>query len=441
LDVDDYHQIETKIKGNDFVGEAYCKLGEVIGAKGASKIIELKNEKHSGRHNGSITVKVAEVGNTSLSVAIRLSANHLDKKDFLGKSDPFVVISRGDASGGFTAVHKTEVIKNTLDPTWNEFQIPFGRLAGNNPNTTLSFECWDWDSDGSNDLIGSFKTTYAQLLTTKTFDLINESKKSKTKKYINSGVLNILSIREIRIPSFLDYVTSGTEVSLIVGVDYTASNGDPRTPTSLHFFNPNGPNEYMQAIRVVGDVVAPYDYDGLIPAYGFGAKFNGEVNHCFHITANENPNCVGVTGVLYAYQSSFSWLQLYGPTNFAPIIRNITAMAKQGSPLGSKYQILLMITDGEITDMSETIQAIKQAASAPLSIIIVGVGNADFTSMNQLDDDDGKLFPRDLVQFVPFRNYKTRPIADLAKDTLAEVPKQLVQFMTANNVLPRGFQK
>lgn len=44
----------------------------------------------------------------------------------------------------------------------------------------------------------------------------------------------------------------------------------------------------------------------------------------------------------------------------------------------------------------------------PLSIIIVGVGNADFTNMNILDGDNG-LFDskgrkanRDFVQFVPF---------------------------------------
>lgn len=84
----------------------------------------------------------------------------------------------------------------------------------------------------------------------------------------------------------------------------------------------------------------------------------------------------------------------------------------------------MLVVTNEI-DMNNTIQAIKEASRYPVSIIIVGVGNADFTSMNQLDDDNGVLFARDIVQFVPFRNYKTRPIEELAKDTLAEVPKQV----------------
>ena len=42
------------------------------------------------------------------------------------------------------------------------------------------------------------------------------------------------------------------------------------------------------------------------------------------------------------------------------------------------YFVLLMITDGIITDMEATKNAIVRASSLPLSIIIVGVGDADF---------------------------------------------------------------
>jgi hypothetical protein len=60
--------------------------------------------------------------------------------------------------------------------------------------------------------------------------------------------------------------------------------------------------------------------------------------------------------------------------------------------------------------MDKTIDLLIQASMMPLSIIIVGVGNADFGNMNKLDGDNG-LFgsngvkaPRDIVQFVPFRD-------------------------------------
>ncbi len=47
--------------------------------------------------------------------------------------------------------------------------------------------------------------------------------------------------------------------------------------------------------------------------------------------------------------------------------------------------------DGVITDMDTTIRAIVKASNLPLSIIIVGVGDADFTNMKILDADDEPL--------------------------------------------------
>merc|ERR1719334_204539 len=79
---------------------------------------------------------------------------------------------------------------------------------------------------------------------------------------------------------------------------------------------------------------------------------------------------------------------------------------------GSQYFILLILTDGVISDMPQTRSAIVGAATLPLSIIIVGVGNADFEAMEELDGDtvrltapDGRVAARDIVQFVPFRNF------------------------------------
>lgn len=53
------------------------------------------------------------------------------------------------------------------------------------------------------------------------------------------------------------------------------------------------------------------------------------------------------------------------------------------------YTILLILTDGEIHDMPLTLNSIVNSSHLPLSIIIVGIGNADFTNMEILDGDDG----------------------------------------------------
>jgi hypothetical protein len=53
------------------------------------------------------------------------------------------------------------------------------------------------------------------------------------------------------------------------------------------------------------------------------------------------------------------------------------------------YHVLVIVTDGVINDMQETVDAIVDIALLPVSIIIVGVGDADFSKMTVLDGDTG----------------------------------------------------
>lgn len=134
-----------------------------------------------------------------------------------------------------------------------------------------------------------------------------------------------------------------------------------------------------------------------------------------------DPRCNGVAGILEAYANAIHQSTLYGPTNFSPVINHVARIAA-GSQDGSNYFILLIITDGIITDMEQTkaaivavfsltfdfdfllYETIVQASRLPMSIIIVGVGGDDFTAMEELDSDRTRLFgggryaERDIVQ-------------------------------------------
>ena len=54
----------------------------------------------------------------------------------------------------------------------------------------------------------------------------------------------------------------------------------------------------------------------------------------------------------------------------------------------SMYHILLILTDGNIHDLRETVDAMIQCSNFPISIIIVGIGDGDFSTMAFLDGDD-----------------------------------------------------
>jgi len=59
-----------------------------------------------------------------------------------------------------------------------------------------------------------------------------------------------------------------------------------------------------------------------------------------------------------------------------------------------KYTILLILTDGIINDLQATVDEVVAGSTLPLSIIIVGIGNADFDQMDLLDADDAPLFSK-----------------------------------------------
>jgi len=191
-----------------------------------------------------------------------------------------------------------------------------------------------------------------------------------------------------------------------------------------------------------------YDSDGLVPTFGFGAKLpDGSVSHCFHVNGQNNPECPGVQGIIQSYYNSlYSGIKLHGPTNFAPIIQAAAGIARnlhQTNEDVQAYLILLIVTDGEITDMQETVREIVDSSFLPMSIVIVGVGSGtDFQKMTILDGDNqalrygNKVAERDIVQFVPYNNFKGNAQL-LAAATLAEIPSQFLQYMRKHNIKPR----
>ncbi|XP_063081288.1 copine-9 isoform X2 [Cavia porcellus] len=421
-------------------------LGRAEGLPGTSVPGAGRGDRRPGQPCGAASHDIA---------TMQLCANKLDKKDFFGKSDPFLVFYRSNEDGTFTICHKTEVVKNTLNPVWQPFSIPVRALCNGDYDRTVKIDVYDWDRDGSHDFIGEFTTSYRELSRAQSqftvYEVLNPRKKCKKKKYVNSGTVTLLSFSVDSEFTFVDYIKGGTQLNFTVAIDFTASNGNPLQPTSLHYMSPYQLSAYALALKAVGEIIQDYDSDKLFPAYGFGAKLppEGRISHQFPLNNNdEDPNCAGIEGVLESYFQSLRTVQLYGPTYFAPVINQVARAAAKISD-GSQYYVLLIITDGVISDMIQTKEAIVSASSLPMSIIIVGVGPAMFEAMEELDGDDvrvssrGRFAERDIVQFVPFRDYVDRSgnqvlsMARLAKDVLAEIPEQLLSYMRTRDIQPR----
>uniref|UniRef100_A0A9J7YH58 Copine VIII n=1 Tax=Cyprinus carpio carpio TaxID=630221 RepID=A0A9J7YH58_CYPCA len=440
----DLYDLDSKsenLSKHDFLGQMCCTLGEVVGSQGSR--MERSLVGIPGKNCGTIIVKAEELGNCRESVLMQFCGNKLDKKDFFGKSDPFLVFYRSNKDGTFTICHKTEVVKNTLDPVWQAFKIPVRALCNGDYDRAIKIEVYDWDRDGGHDYIGEFSTSYRELSKGHSqFTVWEVSHSHFPHVYFTHFCLkyhkHLLKI-------------SYTQINFTVAIDFTASNGNPSQPTSLHYMSPYHLNAYALALRAVGEIIQDYDSDKLFPALGFGAKLppDGRISHEFPLNGNpENPYCSGIEGVLEAYYQSLKSVRLYGPTYFSPVINHVARYASLVKD-GSEYFILLIISDGVISDMAQTKESIVNASSLPMSIIIVGVGPAEFDEMIELDGDEvrissrGRFAERDIVQFVPFRDYIDRrgnhilSMARLAKDVLAEIPDQFLQYVRSRGIKPQ----
>ncbi|NWZ89432.1 CPNE3 protein, partial [Nesospiza acunhae] len=88
-------------------------------------------------------------------------------------------------------------------------------------------------------------------------------------------------------------------------------------------------------------------------------------------------------GIADAYHQILPQIRLYRPTNFSPITNRVASSGVEIpncmlSHVFQQYFILLIITDGDITDPDQTRQAVVNASNLPMSIITVGVGEASF---------------------------------------------------------------
>ncbi|KAJ4814698.1 hypothetical protein LUZ62_027264 [Rhynchospora pubera] len=436
-DVDSqFHNVSEKmlkLEEQQFLGEATCLLSEVVTK--ATKTLAL--------NAGVLTVHAEETFGSKIQIEMVFRCCDLENKDIFSKSDPFLLISRVAESGAPIPICKTEVKKNDLNPTWKPVVLNLQQISSK--ESSLNIECFNFNSGGKHDLIGKLVKSMAELEGLHHrhqgdhFFIPTGAGNEHHNKVLKSQIF-VDKYSESRQKTFLDYISGGCELNFMVAIDFTASNGNPRLPDSLHYIDPSGrPNAYQRAIIEVGEVLQFYDTDKRFSAWGFGARpIDGPVSHCFNLNGSTyQPEVEGIQGIMSAYISALHNVSLAGPTLFGHVINTAATIAGQSVTSGSqKYFILLIVTDGVVTDLQETIDAIVKASDLPLSILIVGVGGADFKEMEFLDADkgerlessDGRVATRDIVQFVPLKDVQNNEIS-VIQSLLAELPVQFLSYM------------
>ena len=458
---------DQSVKGkteNKTMGSAVFDIGELLGARGNTKAKKLKG-------GGTL---FATVRKATGSGTLRLQCKGSKLKNVEGmfsKSDPFFELSRKiSAAGGLTwdNVFRSQPMKNTLNPEWDAVVIDLSILCGGDLDLPIKIDIYDHESSGKHKAMGSVEMSVKGMQTAATtnnpikllqkgkevgFFHITKAEVSGIESTITDRMAAttissgpavvpfvptaVMSSNNTSPTNFVDYVSGGCELNVVVAIDFTGSNGDPRKPGTLHHLDANSMNPYEKAISAIVTILAKFDSDQKFPVLGFGAKYSGQINHCFRCGPADEVQ--GVKGVLDAYDSVFkSGLVMSGPTVFTEVIESAAARAMSSLEAAQRrgqqtYTILLIVTDGEVSDVAATAQCLDKVSNAPLSVVIVGVGDADFSGMRFLDDYATGSGKRDVAQFVQFNQHSSNSVA-LTSETLREIPDQLTQFFQRNSI-------
>ena len=413
-------KIQITINKNNTPINIETSLGSIIGARYCTFI-----KKYEGEETLVIRAEKMGKNDTLVNIKFSMKENGKDNSKYFIDNKLFYVITCKDRK-----IYSSEAISN--DGTFNDIEIPACLLL---PYYTVNYY-----------------NSYYQLISTfnKRIDEINPNDQDKLQLKIpiyNNNFLFLYDYSELKENySFLDYIQAGVRIGLSIGIDFTGSNGHPLDEGTLHSLKGEKPNDYERAINACGNIVAHYDYTQLFPVYGFGAIINNspnkEASMCFNLNFEENPEIYTIDNIIKVYHECIEKekLTFSGPTEFSPIINSVISTIKNNK---LEYHILMILTDGVIDDLQETIDALVEASFEPLSIIIIGIGDADFKKMEMLDGDmvplvssSGKNRTRDLVQFVPFSKFQNDE-KQLSMQVLEEIPRQICEYYAINNLNPK----
>lgn len=136
----------------------------------------------------------------------------------------FFVISKAAGENKYTPVFKSEckkVLKSQYQ--WNTVLSNTHLIANDQDDNLVQIAVYEHNTSGNHKSV------------TKFFFSLGELKKSQTLELTSTqGNLTLKNVSIQTRHTFIDYIFGGCELGLTVAIDFTASNGLPQQPHSLH---------------------------------------------------------------------------------------------------------------------------------------------------------------------------------------------------------------
>ena len=174
---------------------------------------------------------------------------NLSGRSFNGARILFFTILRSKTadSSEMIPVYQSEGTKNVGGVyKWNSVHMLSSIMLKNDPNRLMQIQLHKWyiyiyiyrRPNGKHKLLGTTEGSFGQMCMDKPKWVIK-----------NYGEILIERMEIEEKHSFLDYIFGGCNIALLTAIDYTASNGKPNLPSSLHYFDPSNINPHNTYYR------------------------------------------------------------------------------------------------------------------------------------------------------------------------------------------------
>ena len=269
---------------------------------------------------------------------------------------------------------------------------------------------------------------------------------------------------------------SNIDLKIHFAFDFGANNGHIYTPNSYHYIGGEGSNSgKLSAMNSHLSGLNPYQKvmvgiyqslqgmvcDNSIGLYGFSgskdpnqnSKYGFSLQSSSSTSNSDSQNQIKtIEQALNLYTSSAEKMTMLGPTRLGPTISNISKQIKNSGSSAQDYKInskskrnnyhfVVILTNGEVTDVSQTIDAILENIKDPVSFLVLGVGTHTFVECAVLDGNEYILTNstktitsenRVNVGFVRMEDYLNvegqTDIENLMDACVADLPGQMAEY-------------
>eukprot|EP01063_Lacrimia_lanifica_P020662 TRINITY_DN27966_c0_g1_i1.p1 TRINITY_DN27966_c0_g1~~TRINITY_DN27966_c0_g1_i1.p1 ORF type:complete len:872 (+),score=48.65 TRINITY_DN27966_c0_g1_i1:72-2687(+) len=434
----DVHQ---DVKGGDgpLIGTASTPLGRLLNTGHAhGEVLRVGSHKYPG---GMAMLLSRPIKNLHDALTLEFTASNLTAASHLRL---YVVVHRTD-EGRSIPVAKTATAQSAPTTQWPPLTVRGYRLNRNDQHVPLQMSVYS-----ASECMGTAAATTAQLLRGPTSMPLNNQAGRKV------GELLVRTASFAVPPSLAEFVSAGLAVRATVVVDFSATNmAIEKSPSGLHFvpsedfaaekITPPKP-EYAAAIdmacNAVQHLVAPKPF----AAFGFGATPKAlltgacESREVFNLGCGPSPAFTTGADVVAAYHRTLREVSMDETARLAGALREVAQLPGPGrTHVGAghaergrgEYQVVFVLTDGELIDVPEVRKVVADLVDAPIAVVILGMGDpyvqaADFERLAAL----GKLgTARESAWFTPFRMFLQRPGKEFEREVAAAVARQFGNWL------------